>query len=175
MLPSIVEHLGQRYDLSHLAQKFSQFEWTDQNGGKRVFSVRVRYSDHCISKSLIGQASEGSCIFGILPNPRILCLDRYQWSLELPQIISTLIAKPTTPLQLTPENNGYVFRLAMAHPLQQGEKYYCFVRVKKGDVDHLGDGLDPLDLYVESAYARTYEPIKTGERIMLGRLAERVA
>lgn len=175
MLPSIVEHLGKAYGLSHLAQTFSQFEWTDRGGGKRFFSVRVRYSDHCISKLLVGKAPEGSRIFGLAPDQRIFCLDRYQWSLELPVIINDLIAKPTTSLQLTPENNGYVFRLAMAHPLQKGEKYYCFVRAKKGDAENLGDGLDPLDLYVESAYARDKEPIKTGERIMLGRLAERVA
>jgi hypothetical protein len=53
---------------------------------------------------------------------RIFDVDRYTWSLELPAIIGDLLSRPTTSIQLTPENNGYIFRLTMSHPLQANEK-----------------------------------------------------
>lgn len=173
-MPSIIKHIGKDYDLMHLAQRFFKFDWKCADGQNCEFSVRVRYSDHCISDGIKVAPPQGSCLFGNPPKQRVFDLDRHTWSLELPTIIENLIAKPTTALQLTPEGNGYIFRLTMAHSLQAGEKYYCFIRVKRSQTNNASAKERQIDLYVESAYSRQYEPDRTGQRIMLGKLAENI-
>jgi hypothetical protein len=174
LLPASIIHSGQHYDLQHLQQQFRTFAWQGSNGVNLHFSVRVRYSNHCISE-LATQAPSPTCfVFDLNSNPRIFSIDRYEWSLELPAIVDELFVKPTTAIQLTPEQNGYVFRLKMKHPLPTGEKYYCFLRLKRsGEFITVGQPLR-LDLVVESAYARGTEPIRSNERTMFGRLAERL-
>jgi hypothetical protein len=174
LLPAFVSHTGLSYDLQHLRQQFFAFSWVTSNGSNLSFSVRVRYSDHCISEVVSLPIEPNCCVFGIAPNLRIFDADRYEWSLELPAIIDALFVKPTTPIQMTPEHNGYVFRLRMNYPLPTGEKYYCFIRLKRSHDFTAGEDPVKLDLFVESAYARQTEPIRSNERTMFGRLAERL-
>lgn len=174
MLPTFVSHTGLNYDLQHLRQQFFEFSWIASDGSNLLFSVRVRYSDHCISEIVSLPIQPNCCVFGIAPNLRVFDADRYQWSLELPAIIDALFVKPTTPIQMTPEHNGYVFRLRMNYPLPTGEKYYCFIRLKRSHDFMLGEHPAKLDLFIESAYARQTEPIRSNERTMFGRLAERL-
>ena len=174
MLPASVSHEGLTYDLQHLKQRFSEFSWRTSDGLNLLFSVRVRYSDHCIS-GIVSLPIQPSCyVFGSAPQLRVFDTDRYNWSLELPAIVDALFTKPTSPIQMTPEHNGYIFRLRMNHPLPTGEKYYCFIRLKR--FHNFVDGEHPvkLDLFVESAYSRQTEPIRSNERTMFGRLAERL-
>lgn len=174
MLPAFVSHNGLNYDLQHLRQRFFSFSWVASHGSNLSFSVRVRYSDHCISE-LASLATKPECYaFGNGPNFRIFDIDRYKWSMELPAIVEVLFVKPTTPVQITPEHNGYVFRLQMNHPLPTGEKYYCFIRLRRSKDFVAGQHPAMLDLFVESAYARQTEPIRRNERTMFGRLAERL-
>lgn len=131
MLPAFASHIGLNYDLQHLKQQFFAFSWITSGGSNLSVSVRVRYSDHCISEVVSLPVRQDFCVFGIAPNLRVFDADRYEWSLELPSIIDALFVKPTTPVQMTPEHNGYVFRLRMNYPLPSGEKYYCFIRLKR--------------------------------------------
>ena len=174
MLPAVVSHTGLNFDLQHLKQQFFAFSWVAADESNLSFSVRVRYSDHCVSEVTNLPIQPDCYVFGIAPNLRIFDVDRYKWSMELPAIIGSLFAKPTTPIQMTPEHNGYVFRLRMNYPLPIGEKYYCFVRLKRSQDFVAGQHPIMLDLFVESAYARQTEPIRSNERTMFGRLAERL-
>ncbi len=160
MLPASISHAGVEYDLRHLVQKIFQFSWQGSDGLQFHFSIRVRYTDHCFTK--VGGLN------------RLLDVDRYNWSLDLPAIVEELFAKPTSPIQLTPEQNGYVFRLRMNHPLPNGEKYYCFLRLKRSNAYVTGEHPLKLDLFVESAHPRAIAPERSKERIMFGRLAERL-
>jgi hypothetical protein len=172
--PTSINHCGNEFDLTHLQQSFGTFSWLCLDGGERNFSVRIRYSDHCISEAVVGSYPAGSHVFQAGVPHRIFDVDRYTWSLELPAIIDDLLSRPTTSIQLTPENNGYIFRLAMSHPLQANEKYYCFIRLKRSAVPVTNQVDCNLDLFVESAYPRLIPPIKAKERQMFGRLAERL-
>ena len=174
MLPSSITHLGDEYSLGHLAQIFRTFSWACVSGAKIDFVVRVRYSDHCISVTRVDPATLGEHPFDPPDNNRVFDTDRYKWSLELPEIIDGLFNKPTTPIQLTPEHNGYVFRLHMKHPLGLTEKYYCLVRLKRSSAPQAHQASINLDLFVESAYPRYTEPNRINERPMFGRLAERL-
>ena len=171
MLPVSIRHSGKDYDLRHLAQQFRTFLWKGSDGSDFHFSVRVRYTDHCISEKVDVAAIPESCLFA---NNRVFDVDRYKWSLQLPSIVEGLFAKPTSSIQLTPEKNGYVFRLTMNHPLAVGEKYYCFFRLKRSHEFIAGEHPSKLDLVIESAYARFIDPARANERIMFGRLAERL-
>ncbi len=175
MLPLLISHVGVDYDLGHLQQVFRTFSWVCEDGVKRNFSARVRYTNHCISVTSEVPAAVGEHAFGAAGNFRIFDIDRYQWSLELPTIIDGLFNKPTMPIQMTPNHNGYIFRLYMKHPLGAAEKYYCFVRLKLPADFQAGQTPLRLDLFVESAYPRDIEPIKINVRPMFGRLAERLA
>ena len=175
MLPSSICHAGLNYDLQHLGQRFFAFSWICSDGSNLAFSVRVRYSDHCISETVSLPNPLGHFAFGTASSLRTFDADRYEWSLELPAIVDALFVKPTTPIQMTPEHNGYVFRLKMNHLLPSGEKYYCFIRLKRSQEFVVGLHPVKLDLFVESAYARQSEPIRSNERTMFGRLAERLA
>jgi hypothetical protein len=160
LLPASIHHAGLDYDLQHLAQKLFLFSWQGSDGSNFHFSVRVRYTDHCFSTTA-----------GLV---RVFDVDRYKWSLELPTIVQGLFAKPTFSIQLTPEQNGYVFRLSMNHPLPNGEKYYCFLRLKRSKGYVAGESPLKLDLFIESAHSRAIAPQRSKERIMFGRLAERL-
>lgn len=174
MLPAAVSHVGHDYDLQHLRQRIATFSWQSIGGLELHFSVRVRYSNHCISELASDPLPAGCFVFDPNSNPRVFDLDRYNWSLELPAIVDELFTKPTTSIQLTPEHNGYVFRLKMSHPLANGEKYYCFVRLRRSGQFAAGQHPLKLDLFIESAYARNTEPVRSNVRIMFGRLAEKL-
>jgi hypothetical protein len=175
LLPLFINHSGIHYDLGHLHQVFRTFSWVCEDGVKRDFSVRVRFTNHCISVANSSPAVVGEHVFDVGENCRVFDIDRYQWSLELPEIIHGLFQKPTTTIQLTPEFNGYIFRLYMKHALADGERYYCFVRLKRSHEFQGGQSPVKLDLFVESAYPREIEPFRINERHMFGRLAERLA
>lgn len=174
MIPTDVHHLGTNYSLQHLSQKIHRFGWRDISDQERSFSVRVRYTSHCFTSKVVLPIPNDCYTCGPAANLRAFNADRYNWSLELPGHIDGLINRPTTQIHLTPENNGYFFRLAMLHPLGAGETYYCFLRLKPSPEFSLDDQHLKLDMFVESAYARRNRPTSK-ERVMFGRLAERVA
>lgn len=84
-------------------------------------------------------------------------------------MINNLFLKPTTLVILTLEKNWSIYR-----PLDTGQKYYVFFRVRLSASSN--SGMDPhcLDLYVESAYERD-QSIKVISRFPFGKVAERTA
>lgn len=174
MLPSIASHLGDDYDLSHLHQQFYPMSWQCQDGVQRDFSFRVRYSSHCISETVYDPQPADSQLFGNGNDVRVFDTDRFEWSKELPALIQQLCAKPSTSIQMTPEQNGYVFHMRMQHPLESGERYYIFVRMKRPTDFDIERSPTNLDLFIESAYARTEAPIKIKYRPMFGLMAEKL-
>lgn len=174
MLPNSIFHLGIEYDLQHLEQKFLSFQWKCKDSRLLNFDIRVRYSNHCISEKCKPPSIKNSFIFEDGYKKRLFNIDRYKWSLELPGIIKMLFDKPTSTIQMTPDNNGYIFELKMRHPLPNNEKYYCFVRMKRSPIFKVDLYPYKLDLYIESAYSRGLDPIRSNQRIMFGRMAERL-
>ncbi|MHC6156590.1 hypothetical protein ACVSQB_33040 [Bradyrhizobium elkanii] len=171
--PSKITHLGIDYDLNHLAQRTVSFDWTHLNKQMKL-AVRVRYSNHCYSLEHYGQKEpEGSCFVTDNSNrSRLFCPTRHGHSLCLPDLFRQISEKPTHPVALTAEDNWSIFRLQLVPPMQAGEKYWVFFRVKLNSV--LSDGSRLIDLYVESAYPRTTDVV-TFRRLPFGRLIAEIA
>lgn len=177
MLPLSIRHHGAEYDLLHLAERSIRLDWRSQDGREHRFSLRVHYSSHCVREELVSAPPVGA---GLLRDhgtrQRVFDVDRYYWSLELPGIVDELAAKPTTPVRLTIERNWCLFRLYMRHPLPNGEKYYCFFRIRYLERPGHESPAHQVHLQIESAYARSTPPLTPHgkERAMFGRLLERL-
>ena len=170
MYRSPILHEGENYCIDHLDETFRQLTWREGEVNY-TFSVRVRFSDHCYSTSDgIETAGPNSFICDKRSPPRVFCPTRYSCSKALPSIIQELFNKPTTTLRITPERNGLVFRLKLDEGLEETEKYYCFMRLKKSQYFAPKDTNQKLDLFIESAYPRTTSPA-SHKRTMFGRLA----
>ncbi len=177
MIPTSINHHNLDYCLAHLQPSTSIFRWICKDGRALDFTVNISWSNHCISDTLNDHEPEGAWVFSHFSHDkRIFDVDRYNWSLELPNIIDGLFQKPTSMLILTVERNWSLFRLKMRHPLDDGSKYYCFVRLRYVEEINGNPLSHLLSLHVESAYARTNEPLTPhgNERTMFGRIAERL-
>lgn len=176
MFPPQITHHNTPFDLRHLQQRFRSFQWKCRDKRTANFKVRIRCSDHCISEEIFDEPAEGAMCFRRDGKTRIFDRDRHQWSLELPTIIDGLFAKPTESLRLTTEQNWFIVQLSMKHRLPNGEKYYCFLRLR--NLGKISD--DPwmhnIHLQIESAYSRSTNPQTPhgNERVMFGRLLERL-
>ncbi len=108
---------------------------------------------------------------------RLFCPVRHAHSLLLPAIIDGLFTKPTTTVALTREQNWSIYRLDMTPALEPKQKYFVFFRVRRSDFPTQVEEI-PLDLYVESAYARS-DRVEGGvvilQRPPFGKVAERIA
>lgn len=172
-MPHLIQHCGAHFDIDHLDQHIESCTW---NGSSSQFtcSIKIRYSSHCYSFEDCGEPQpEGSfCFNDQLQRPRVFCPERFAHSLELPEILKSLCAKPTSPIALTPEANWTIYRLKMQSPLEASANYWVFFRVK------IVDGIIGLpteaDLFVESAYSRTKRP-DTSQRMPFGRALERLS
>lgn len=176
MIPTYIFHHNVKFDLRHLQERFQQLQWNCQNKRIANFRVRIHCSDHCISEEIFNAAPQGAMCFSKHGKTRMFNADRHQWSLELPSIVDGLFDKPTQSLRLTTEQNWFIVQLNMKHPLPNGEKYYCFLRLR-----HLGKVTDDplmhnIHLQIESAYSRSTHPITphSNEQIMFGRLLEKL-
>jgi hypothetical protein len=171
MHPRSITYRSEKYSLVHLAQSIGLFDWKSKDGRKIAFSVRVRYSNHCYSKSLI--LGEQPAVDDVVVNCdplRVFCTERHSYSTGLVMIVKGLFAKPTTTVHLTHESNWHIYQLYTS--TDGGHDRYCvFFRVKKSDVDKLASGAYPLDLFVESAYLRG-EMVKPLKRVPFGKVAE---
>lgn len=178
MLPNSVVHHGISYNLKHLNPHERNFTWRCQNGTDVTFQVLIRYSSHCISKEIQGPTPNGThCFLDHKDVRRVFDLDRYQWSLDLPDVVGDLLLKPTTTIKLTAGHNWYHFRLHMKHPLPSGEKYYCFMNLRSCKTVRKNPALHRVSIFVESAYSRNTPPHTPHHQksMMFGRLAEELA
>jgi hypothetical protein len=174
--PESLVHFGTDYALKHLVPSYHSFGWTAEDGSHMAFEARVRYSNHCFSEE-IGQGvpQTGACALADGNKIRVFCPVRHGHSMTLPEIMTGLFAKVTTPVCLTHENNWTVFRLQMTPALDKGEKYFVFFKVRQANPGVLTPGQPHrLDIYVQSAYGRA-APVETFRRYPFGRVAERVA
>jgi hypothetical protein len=64
----------------------------------------------------------------------------------------------------------------MNHPLPNGEKYYCFFRLRHHEQVREKPAMHEFHLHVESAYSRKTPPLAPhgNEKVMFGRLTERL-
>ncbi|MEQ1902081.1 MAG: hypothetical protein ABL866_15280 [Devosia sp.] len=169
----LITHIGSQYATDHLDPHLGQFGW-NKDGNQLMIGIHVRYSAHCYSVSQEGPLPEGAFSFA---DPgggaRVFSPDRHAHSLLVPAMIGGLIAKPTSPVARTHESNWTIFALQMQPALAPGEIFYVFFRLKAA-AGHLAakfaGGVVALELYVESAYARTSK-VRTGERKPFGALA----
>lgn len=150
------------------------FQWKDGNGIVLEIGVEVYFSDHCVSEDKKGQRNENAYYFYQGNTEREFCIDRYQWSLQLPDLIGLLFQKPTTNVRLTAEKNWSGFSLSMKHPLPNGHRYYYFVRPRYLGLDKVDPTKHLFRLSVESAYSRPNPPFspKGAPNLMFGRLLE---
>lgn len=148
-----IHHLGLEYPVDHLVPHRGEFEWTDDSETHRL-SVHVRYSPHCYSERLEEGAAAGSFVFSDAGGARIFSPSRHAHSLLVPGLIGNLIAKPTNRVGLTYEKNWSLYALKMVPPLQPGEIFYTFFRLRRSEPAELKNGVKLLELYVESAYSR---------------------
>lgn len=152
-MAEIIHHLGQDYPVGHLLPHVGAFDWTEGSDIRR-FSVHVRYSPHCYSEGLTGEAPDGSFVFTDAGGRRAFSPQRHAHSLSVPGMINALIDKPTLRVSLTYESNWSIFALRMSPALAADELFYVFFRLRRSDPVALSDRLRSLELYVESAYAR---------------------
>lgn len=135
-------------------------------------AVRVRYSNHCYSLEHYGQQEpEGSHFVTDGARSRLFCPIRHEHSLSLPGLFKEMCEKPTNPVALTAEANWSIYRMQIASPMFEGEKYWIFFRVKPLTVQR---GTKIIDLYVESAYPRA-TPVVVFRRLPFGKLIAETA
>lgn len=165
-----MRHLDGEYSLDHLLPSRGRFEWLDKQADRYRFSVHVRYSPHCYSQALVGDVPDTAYTFADPGGTRIFSVERHAHSLLVPGMIDALFHKPTSAVGLTYEDNWSIYSLQMQPPMQPGTTYYVFFRLKRGDPPVLADGSCALELYVESAYARS-NPVQIRQRKMFGAAA----
>lgn len=162
-----IQHGGQVYVTKHLEQAIMRFDWVNKNKRPVNFSVRVRYSNHCYSKSE-GETVDASFR---LENNRVFCPDRYFLSLNLPDVIGTLFSKPTVRVGITHQHNCHLFQISPAVSLPIGMRYAIFFSLRRSKNDEPSELTRKLDLYVESAYARSTR-VNVKRNMPFGKLAE---
>lgn len=176
-MQSEISHYGAKFDLSHLDECSRTLHWKCQDGKAVEFRTQIKFSNHCISEEINGCAPNGAhCFTDRGGKRRVFDIERFQWSLQLPEIIDRLFDEPTTTVRLTIERNWFLFQLHMQHPLPNGEKYYCFLRMRYLRCASDDPPQHDMHLHVESAYSRSRPPLTPhgNQRSMFGRLAERL-
>ena len=165
-----IRHRDHVYDASHLNQVIKQFDWRDCDKQNMSFSVRVRYSNHCYSKTCERPSDEDF----VVSQNRIFCPHRHSLSQVLPAVIGGIIEKPTTSIGVTYESkNHHVYRIAPTVPLEPGERYAIFFSLKASNADDPSRAVRMLDLFVESAYPRTNR-VDIDRNLPFGKLAEQL-
>ena len=164
-----IRHLDGEYSLDHLSPSQGSFEWLDKATVRYRFSVHVRYSPHCYSETIDGDIPEAAYTFGDSSGTRMFSIDRHAHSLLVPGMIHALFSKPTSAVGLTYEDNWSIYSLQMQPPMEPGKTFYIFFRLRKSDPP-LADGNCALELYVESAYARS-TPVHIRQRMTFGAAA----
>ncbi len=168
--PEIITHLATEYSLKHMWKRTDSFDWQRTTGETVGFDVVTTFADHCYTDEQLPFEQGCYTVKGKLRD-RVFCTDRYARSKQLPQLISSLITKPGTGVNLTQDRNWMNLVLVMTPPLKRGDRYYIFFHVKGTDVQ--ADGRHKVTLYVESAYAREVR-IDVKRRAPFGRVVEEV-
>jgi hypothetical protein len=171
MHPNEIRYQNSAYGLGHLTQSIREFEWTPKGSVKTKFNVKVRYSNHCYSKSVDTPVVDDVVID---QKPlRVFCPYRHDYTYDLATMIDGVFQKPTTTVQLTQEDNWHIYRIYAKVKLYTQDRYCVFFRIKK-DHDRLIDGATSLDMHVESAYPRT-KIVPTVMRVPFGAAAAMAA
>jgi hypothetical protein len=165
----LVTHCGAKFDIGHLKQHVETCSWTGA-AGPFTCSIKIRYSSHCYSIEHKGEVQPPDAfIFQDRKRTQVFSPKRHAHSIELPSILRDLCANPTHPISFTPEDNWTVFRLTMPSPLDMGEIFWIFFRLKL--ISGVPKKPSEVNLFVESAYPRKLRP-KTIRPSMFGRVVE---
>ena len=131
---------GTTYDLSHLCFKTYDWEIELKNKVRKVIKVDVVFSCHCFSRSpKEGEVYSPSQVVRDHKKERLFDLTRYELSLELPAIISSL---PEHKVFHTGFHN--LVRIAVASQFGTLTDYYVFLALSR-------EG-KRMRMVVESAY-----------------------
>lgn len=139
-------HHGNRYHLSHLYP----FDWhyTTRASGKRpacVYKFQVKFSMHCFTRGPMKDEEAPEEFWYEGPDERrIFCFERYALSFQLPAIIRSMGDRNCyhTP-------NGNFFTIELTTREGKRVEYEVYFNVSRSSRKGW------LNLYVESAYART--------------------
>lgn len=167
-----ISYRGEIFELGHLRQSFKTFAWRTREDTTVTFSVRVRFSDHCISREIKLPDIKADDDVTVGENPlRVFCPERHSCTSMLVGIIDGLIKKPGTSVGLTTtKRNWHTFQIYISPEHGAQQRYCCFFTLKKPH-ENLRDELLPLDLYVESAYPRG-ERVGIIKNMPFGKVAE---
>lgn len=163
MHPPKFTHNGEEYDFAHLDQSSRTVDWIDQESQPQIYTVRIRYSDHCYSEEIKGNRILEDSDYPISDNPtRVFCPKRYAATFDLVFMINGLFEKVTSSVILTSKNNFHIYRLDKA--CEMG-RYSVFFRLR------VGAKPSHLELYVESAYLKDSRVV-TVQRMPFGKALE---
>jgi hypothetical protein len=88
-------------------------------------------------------------------------------------MIDGLFVRPTSRVSLTVEDNWTIFHLYSPAEHPGADRYCAFFRLRQSGV-LLGKGKLPMDMYVESGYARM-NPVKVLRHLPFGHAIEEAA
>ncbi|MDH5302139.1 MAG: hypothetical protein OEW58_12330 [Gammaproteobacteria bacterium] len=149
------EYKGEVYSLGHLHPELWTFCQVKQGKNDAVYRIQVTYSLHTFTKGLREEHSE-DLAYSDNKEIRTFCFNRYEWSHSLPGAIKGL-------------DQGYVYstgkRNFLRIPKGDGSagEYEIFFTLTKASAQ----GVD-LNLYVSSAYYRTYGSAPKAGKIRFG-------
>jgi len=143
-------------ELDHLQQKSADFVWTGDDGLSITYRIWLRYSCHPYSRELHKDEAVDDEAYVVEKNPtvRIFCPERYDQTKRLVEMMSGLLAKPTSRVSLTHENNWTTFQLYLPPEGKRQHRYCAFFRVKNSLHQPSDLALHFLDMHVESGYIR---------------------
>ena len=170
MHPAQITHLGASFGLTHLEHKIGSFVWKRNDGTTCRYGVRIRFSDHCYSEKCVSSPIAGSYIIKREGQARLFDPRRHALSLHLPGLINGFLVRPGQPLGRTEKGNWSTYCIELNGLLARDERYFAFLSLRVRPGKQSPEARE-IDLYVESAYART-APVLVRERKPFGTIVE---
>jgi hypothetical protein len=136
------EHQGETHSLDHLhPMSWKLNQEAKGTNPQRIYNIEITFSMHAFTRSIDHSQIDESLHYSDKKETRHFCFERYELSKQLPAIIQSL-------------DKGYVFHTGRQNFMRidiadaKYEIYFVVRRSAKADFD--------LDIYIQSAYQRTY-------------------
>ncbi|MET3135205.1 hypothetical protein AAKU55_005513 [Oxalobacteraceae bacterium GrIS 1.11] len=159
---------GVTYTLTHLnTQTHTKVPMEDSRGVPFEKHVMVVYSSHCYStgeKAGIPFSPPADALIWDGPRRRQFDLTRYNLSLILPKIVTSMLYSPHAVVWDTGWGNRHYSELIGSPNINAGHPYYVFMRVQK---EKINNGPYAIKLAVESAYPVVTPNIRPKQSNML--------
>lgn len=147
-------HCDVEYDISHLSNRVLRLgEWTAENGSLLQAEVQIRFTNHCYTTRAESEPDDGMWSTREGTVFRVFNVERHALSIHLPDILETLVSRPTQQVQrVSGRHNFKIFQVGL-EGLKRGERYYIFFKLER--TMRIGlTGFHQVRLFVESAYPR---------------------